>query len=456
MAWTPLIFSKLPNRFFSFGAVGALVLFGCTFFFFGHSTQTVVVHYTDRGFEPREIHVLQGDTVVFVNDTDHPFWPASDAHPSHGLYPDFDAKSEVAPGASWEFTFTKSGVWKFHDHLSARHTGKIVVEGWWGNTTADCVLQSTDTIQPQCWEAELDQLIAAGGLDAAFDAVRTWYQENDVFKRNCHDVMHLVGEAAYSLYLKDATATDRSEVAYCGYGFFHGFVETMLAEEGFQQFSRVRQYCESLENDALYESVGPCYHGIGHAAFDSLEGSLWGDAARMTNVSVAVCEQFLDDEFSQSRCASGVYNALANALSARTYELTFDGWVAYDLCRHEKGAYQTFCYMELGNGYIRDFLWSREKEVAYLKVMPAAARIPTLVGYMDTEVRRYIDTLSPVDFAGLCRDFDKGSDRDACAEGALIGLRGISEPGREREASQQFCRALGTTDRSYCLIGELD
>jgi plastocyanin len=80
------------------------------------------------GYEPKNITIDIGTTVTFVNNDAVALWPASNIHPTHGIYPEFDPKGEVAPGASWSFTFTKAGLWPYHDHLHPNVTGTISVE----------------------------------------------------------------------------------------------------------------------------------------------------------------------------------------------------------------------------------------------------------------------------------------------------------------------------------------
>src|SRR5204863_7854438 len=76
---------------------------------------------TDRGFFPKDITISQGSIVVFSTITRAPFWPASDFHPSHTLYPEFDPKAPVSPSHEWQFTFSKPGVWTYHDHLHPQY-----------------------------------------------------------------------------------------------------------------------------------------------------------------------------------------------------------------------------------------------------------------------------------------------------------------------------------------------
>ncbi len=95
----------------------------------GNSGASHIVNYdADQGYTPSEIKIKKGDTVVFKNNSDKYFWPASDIHPTHGIYPEFDPQDAVPPGDSWTFRFNKQGTWRFHDHLSPYYTGRIIVE----------------------------------------------------------------------------------------------------------------------------------------------------------------------------------------------------------------------------------------------------------------------------------------------------------------------------------------
>jgi len=82
---------------------------------------------TDEGYIPKESSITVGDTIVFSNETGKPFWPASNLHPSHRDYPEFDPREPILPDETWSFTFTHAGEWKFHDHLAPYFTGVIIV-----------------------------------------------------------------------------------------------------------------------------------------------------------------------------------------------------------------------------------------------------------------------------------------------------------------------------------------
>ena len=108
--------------------VAGLLLAGCGGSGGGDSGGGNVVEFTDNGFEPSTLTIKAGDTVTFENKSSDDFWPASNVHPTHLLYPGFDAKKPILDGGSYSFTFTKTGSWGYHNHLTPDIQGTIVVK----------------------------------------------------------------------------------------------------------------------------------------------------------------------------------------------------------------------------------------------------------------------------------------------------------------------------------------
>lgn len=90
-------------------------------------TPTIVL-YTALGFNPATTTIKKGTTIQFKNNSNNAFWPASNNHPVHNIYPDFDAKRPIIPGQSFTFTFTKDGEWPYHNHLHSSQGGLIIVD----------------------------------------------------------------------------------------------------------------------------------------------------------------------------------------------------------------------------------------------------------------------------------------------------------------------------------------
>lgn len=91
-------------------------------------TDTVVEMLSSGEFYPEDVVVSKGDRVVWINRSDKYAWPASDLHPSHAIYSEFDPLEPMAPQRAWGFVFEKTGEWEYHDHLRPFSTGTVVVE----------------------------------------------------------------------------------------------------------------------------------------------------------------------------------------------------------------------------------------------------------------------------------------------------------------------------------------
>lgn len=101
--------------------------------------ETVTVTYDDNGFTPQSVEISRGSTVNFVNKSSMPLWVASDPHPEHTGYPEFDVvygrDKYPSMGEDFSFTFDKVGAWKYHSHTAsgdgtdtAVHPGVIIVK----------------------------------------------------------------------------------------------------------------------------------------------------------------------------------------------------------------------------------------------------------------------------------------------------------------------------------------
>jgi len=86
------------------------------------------VTYGVSGFSPKTITIKKGDTVLFENKTEKAASIASDVHPTHTIYPEFDQyKTDQRGKSEFRFTFEKAGTWGYHDHLNANMTGTVIV-----------------------------------------------------------------------------------------------------------------------------------------------------------------------------------------------------------------------------------------------------------------------------------------------------------------------------------------
>lgn len=87
----------------------------------------VVTVGVDGKFTPDPVKIKKSETVTWKNNTARFIWPASAIHPTHQIYPEFDAKRGIAPGDEYSFVFDKAGIWKYHDHLKPSAFGTVEV-----------------------------------------------------------------------------------------------------------------------------------------------------------------------------------------------------------------------------------------------------------------------------------------------------------------------------------------
>lgn len=87
----------------------------------------VIITITSAGYSPSNITVKSGTKVIFQNNDTKGHWPASNPHPTHTDLPGFDALKAIPAGGSYSYTFTKVGIWGYHDHLFTNLGGKVTV-----------------------------------------------------------------------------------------------------------------------------------------------------------------------------------------------------------------------------------------------------------------------------------------------------------------------------------------
>ena len=303
--------------------------------------------YEAGKFSPAQVTIKKGDTVVFQNKSDVLFWPASNLHPSHGLYPEFDPKQGIPPGESWSFTFENPGRWRFHDHLQPVAAGEIYVldsVNTQGGSVKDKVklLGIWDEVEikiakgyyyffPDYLEEDFSQVNI---LDASNDhqkVLGSWIKIVGVGKVldklmtdtgsgeriDCHQQAHNIGRVSYSVIGVESFAEGNSS---CHSGFYHGLIEEFFRQEGTSNLAqKVDTLCNSFPTTfGTFE----CLHGIGHGVMAYFDYDL--------PKALDECK-LLKDAFSQESCFGGVFMenvVLAEGRGANAGHAT--SWVSDD------------------------------------------------------------------------------------------------------------------------------
>lgn len=252
----------------------------------------VTMRMTESGFEPRELTVNQGDTVIFKNEDTRMRWPASNLHPTHEIYREFDPLQGIEPQNSWSFTFGKAGTWRMHDHIYPQFSGVITVTG---DSSATDQQDSSPGFWARLWQ----------GIKNIWHAIINWGQDpkdtkddgildtaikegdKEIFSNDtalkshlvkygaqktitslrlmenefgsCHQPAHRAGRIGYKVFGEKAFIEYSAE---CQSGYYHGVMEGYFEEyEGNNLTESLGTLCKGGLN-SFFEHQ--CVHGIGH------------------------------------------------------------------------------------------------------------------------------------------------------------------------------------------------
>lgn len=270
-------------------------LISFSFFLFAFSTvsfahsQTQVIEITVDGFMPSEITVDTNSTIFFLNKDKESHWPASNPHPTHNLYPQFDPQMPIESGKSWAFKPTRIGEWKYHDHLNPHKGGILKVADEAGNQgitknpkisiisdwiqTVIAYLKNTFgpkvVLEPQKFvkSSSSDQIALLKKYVDSQSAEKAWLFIKDTYKGqagsagNIHDLAHLVGSLLFEKENFSGIGKCSGDFAF---GCFHGFLDAAFAKN-LDHLSEAHDACLKLVPDlTLSGPAASCIHGIGH------------------------------------------------------------------------------------------------------------------------------------------------------------------------------------------------
>lgn len=422
-----------------------------------------VIELGEEGFSPQSLQVRVGERVTFKSSLEDGFWPASNIHPTHELYPEFDSKGPLLKGETWSFVFEQEGVWRFHDHVHPFHTGTIVVSGGQddiglgGFEAGDCSDLSSLGLQEQekCWDLRLYEAFAAGGAEGAMEEFEKLYNSSPAFvAKGCHWYAHRVGEEAYGRVRNGGELDLPGSVVSCSYGFVHGLLEHLFREE--QDASKAVALCEELtetHQDTLPRIRLNCFHAIGHGFTDDPPPSeLWGNAQGVIQKPLQACATISENALETKECYDGAYNTLVNFMTENQYGLWMDLEDPLGFCKEQLPQHQWSCYYEfsqiLDSASGRDITKIAEftegiknRQIAGMIINTAAAGLMQ-PGIAEADFARY---------ATDCQALGSPLSQD-CVRGMVGGLMAHGEPGKEYEKGTAFCAVarLGALEREAC------
>ena len=254
-------------------------------------------------FSPLRLEVESGQQVQFVNQSDKPFWPASNIHPTHQIYPELDAQTPIEPGSAWVFTFEQPGFWRYHNHLGLERGGLVVVLGEPDEPPIPLVLTTDGLEFEEPTELSLTQYVDLYDSDVELTrflrefgpagTVKALEEGARITNADCHQRAHDAGRKAYDLFGAAAFYLSSHE---CQAGSYHGATEALFRDRGTVNLQEdVSVLCSYAVVSFYYLQ---CLHGVGH-------GLMAWTSYELRDV-LALCEELSTDNDHEA-CYSGVF-----------------------------------------------------------------------------------------------------------------------------------------------------
>ena len=281
-----------------------------------------------------------------------------------------------------------------------------------------------------CWENAINGHAKKGEIHKSFEMLQELYAVDSVVALDCHAYAHIIGTEASKAFLRDGRIELSPLSALCGYGFYHGFMESLLAMTG--NFNDAKNFCGYADKELLQQGLKgglfACYHGFGHGILDGSDPRTWGDPQAMLKPALATCSKITENDFLHSRCATGVFNSLEILSQTTKYQLEDSiGKNPFGVCHAQPLLYSEPCYTNMIPAVLRLTKNDIEASAGYVLEHIPRPDDPTTIG----------STVLETAILALFNEFMRlyGGDTDY----ARIGVT--------------LCRALPTDVQPVCIEG---
>jgi len=165
-----------------------------------------------------------------------------------------------------------------------------------GPRVADCSGDRTNDYS--CYQKRYQDLVDNSGVEAAFTDLKDEFTKEPFVKVTCHQLTHVIGRAAANLYDGDLASTYSRGDDFCGSGYYHGAMETIVANIGADNIlDEADDICADLrEHQNQHLNHRNCAHGMGHGFMGLYQNELFE--------SLEACDA-LSDEWERAHCSGG-------------------------------------------------------------------------------------------------------------------------------------------------------
>ena len=159
---------------------------------------------------------------------------------------------------------------------------------------------------PNCYRDYFAEVMRNEGADVAVAEIAALSESDEYVARDCHQVVHDLGNDAAEHY-GDVGIALTYEGSACWSGYYHGVVEYAISQfAGTALFEEMPNICTTAAEREYSFTHYNCVHGLGHGVMLNLDGDLFG--------SIPYCET-LPDRWELSSCVGGAI--MENVVSAQ-------------------------------------------------------------------------------------------------------------------------------------------
>ncbi|MBI3420895.1 MAG: hypothetical protein HY006_02425 [Candidatus Sungbacteria bacterium] len=337
-------------------------------------------------------------------------------------------------------------------------TGKIVVTGLprQSGESAERCGSGDNGVDLNCFNEELRSVVRSKGIEAAFGLLATRYV-SDKDPAACHWSAHQIGDEVYRQESGGAPFAFARSSYYCGYGFYHGYLEALLRTNPDPQIQKTKilAFCDSVEKTFRGESKDNCFHGIGSGFTENPPPQhVYGNIATLTAPGLKACDVLFGGTGREWEvCTTGVFAVPANFMSQNKYDFVFDPADPFVFCAKLPPNYHRACYGEFSAKMERITQGDLSKVASFLPRIkePEYQRLVVRVAAA-VMLQRVARQASPEKRLMECRSIFEGDLQYACLDGVVWGFLYHGPLNHEHEQALNFCAepALASEDREFC------
>lgn len=304
-----------------------------------------------------------------------------------------------------------------------------------------------------CFDDLVRKTVKEDGVDAAYKIFTDAFARGEL-PRSCHWTAHQIGEAAYDLFRGGKEVPISKATSYCGYGFFHGFLESLLRENPDPQ--EAIKFCDAVKEKLGLAGLQGCYHGIGHGYTEDppYPGDV-GDFDAMVAPGIDMCEFLFGNNFRNlNLCLTGVFTVPAGFAEHNEYGLRFEENDPFKYCKSQPYKYLKACYGEFAPKLDSVLEWDIRKLPPYVDAIKDE-KLKRLVTWVVPSVMMAHDILASDNSSYVtgCSDGFTGLLRRICWGGAIQGFMQHGEPEKQYKKVFAFCSSdawKSEDERTFC------